>query len=87
MGAKVIHIRSVISRRRSDEFKKELAAAYAALHGKFTEVMIHHAARDAGVLALVRFTADVIAEVGAHKGGTVYVEELLAALGRRARKP
>jgi hypothetical protein len=69
--------------RRLD--KRKLDAAYAALHEKFTEVMITYAADDVGVLALIRFTADVLAEVSAHKlDGAQHLELLLTTLCRRA---
>lgn len=89
MSAKVLQfVRTQIPGRRPDQFTMELNAAYAALHGRFTEVMMTHAANDVGVLALVRFAADVIAEVSDHKDRSAeHLEMLLEALCRRARKP
>lgn len=87
MSAKVLQfVRTQIAEqqpRRLDE--RKLDAAYAELHGKFTEVMMTHAADDMGVLALIRFTADVLAQVSTHKSdGAKCLEFFLTELCWRA---
>lgn len=88
MSAKVLKfVRAQIVEQPRRLNKRKLDAAYAALHGKFTEVMITHAADDIGVIALIRFTADALAEVSAHKAdGGKRLEFFLTELCWRAYK-
>jgi hypothetical protein len=86
MSATVLQfVRSQIPHRT--EFKAELDTAYWRLHLRLTEVLLETG--ESGVLALVKLTGDILAQVRAHKGasGAAHVEELLAALCRQARKP
>ena len=84
MSAKVIPIGTRVSRKPSLE-RRKLDAAYHALAAKLIDVMLTHTDGDAGVLALVKLTGDVIAEVRA-RGRVRDAEMMLAALSRRARK-
>lgn len=86
MSAKVLQfVRAQVVEQPRRLERGNLDTAYAALHGKFTEVMITHAADDVGVLALIRFTADVLAEVSVHKpDGAKCLEFFLTELCRRA---
>jgi hypothetical protein len=88
MSAKVLQfVRTQIPGRSPGEFTRELDTAYGRLSIPIAEVLLEFG--EAGVLALVRLTGDVLAEIRAHKGahGAAHTEELLAALSQQARKP
>ena len=85
MSTKVVPFVQARSSRARGLDRRKLDAAYRALAAKLTDVMAAHMEGDAGVLAMVKLTGDVIAEVRA-RGRVRDAEMMLAAICQRGRR-